>query len=1109
MAQPPADQRAPAPFPSSSLPQPPPSAARTRTPRASLQAIHSNAHSTLAPPQATPAHLSTTTSTSRHNPHTPATDSRVLRNNQLIQTPATTRAHRAVARAAVRTTGARGATGAGWRPSLVGGDQAALAKLQERREYVRGPATHALERLLLVGFDEATGEQTGTWEVDDETVEVVNSAQTLKTRYLSSALFLDGTTLSPVYPHELLSPSSPLNTLILLSNRVAFLALLFSAAPDPATGRSDREKVARLRDATEATLRYVRREDGDVDDEELEVLIALKCQIYLHASSLSRSPLNPETYFNTTLSSLLPPSFPRHLSSRLALKWNALQRARLETAESVNGDWEVLRRVEGWSWEEAVGRARGWVERRVAEERQVEGGGEGGESMEFEVEDQEEEEVVAAQLDFSTVPAREAAGDEEDELASADGYEAGGGAAHEAGGAGEGEREGYEDAEEVDGGEAGAFASGAGGDEPPPGDLPSSSSSSAPSPKPDDADEDDDKSDDEEENASVAASLVRDTASPHRDEPEEEEVVEGEETAEGDYQDEFFATFPAGGEDEEEEEEEMQAADEDSAPVNTDEQEMEAEFAALARAPQANTDEQEMEAEYAALASAPRVNTDEQEMEAEFAALAAAAAAPLPAPDSKQAQAQASHLKLTRDGMKMVPGARSSHRSLLDRQPDAEKISFDDSQPASSAPSHARDVEVELARSAKHASSSRRKSKPKPVVHDEESQEALQAEKQDDGAGGFYQPDDDFQGGDMNNDFGGGYDEEQEQDEHLDLDLGGLEGGADLAVAGFGEPRRLVTDDEDEQESGADVLAQMSRSAKDKAKGKERARKDESVAFPGPSQQELAARQFKASQAQMQAQAGPSQPRRATYAPPPTHQQKQQQPKKQRQSAPARAPVDGGFESPTDSDSDSDVVVERSLQPRDQNRRRRDSSGEEAERVPAKKTLNKGKGKEKEKQRARPALFSSDDDDSDGAASTSHRRDRQRRRFSLSSSSSGAASPEPPVPTYSRAGALVDRRRGKQRIEWTASEERLFVDCLKTYGCHWARIIKLHGPNGSASQTFKNRTNVGLKDKARNMAAKCIRAGQPVPMYLQDATTYPGLVKPTLPRRGNETDNSD
>jgi hypothetical protein len=74
----------------------------------------------------------------------------------------------------------------------------------------------------------------------------------------------------------------------------------------------------------------------------------------------------------------------------------------------------------------------------------------------------------------------------------------------------------------------------------------------------------------------------------------------------------------------------------------------------------------------------------------------------------------------------------------------------------------------------------------------------------------------------------------------------------------------------------------------------------------------------------------------------------------------------------------------------------------------------------------------------------------------------------------SGGGKKVNKRELGQlnRVGWSEEEEALLRAELEVYydqtEC-WARIMRRHGPSGEVSRTFKHRTNVGLKDKARNV----------------------------------------
>ncbi|KAG0146737.1 hypothetical protein CROQUDRAFT_92203 [Cronartium quercuum f. sp. fusiforme G11] len=73
-----------------------------------------------------------------------------------------------------------------------------------------------------------------------------------------------------------------------------------------------------------------------------------------------------------------------------------------------------------------------------------------------------------------------------------------------------------------------------------------------------------------------------------------------------------------------------------------------------------------------------------------------------------------------------------------------------------------------------------------------------------------------------------------------------------------------------------------------------------------------------------------------------------------------------------------------------------------------------------------------------------------------------------------------DQYRSFNRIHWTKSEEELLVAEVEMnwerYDC-MAQIMKRHGPMGTISKTFADRTGVSLKDKAVNISSRWYRDG--------------------------------
>ncbi|KAF2094928.1 hypothetical protein NA57DRAFT_80095 [Rhizodiscina lignyota] len=76
-----------------------------------------------------------------------------------------------------------------------------------------------------------------------------------------------------------------------------------------------------------------------------------------------------------------------------------------------------------------------------------------------------------------------------------------------------------------------------------------------------------------------------------------------------------------------------------------------------------------------------------------------------------------------------------------------------------------------------------------------------------------------------------------------------------------------------------------------------------------------------------------------------------------------------------------------------------------------------------------------------------------------------------------------------QRKPWSPEEERALMDGLdRVKGPHWSQILALYGVGGRISEALKERTQVQLKDKARNLKLFFLKSGVEVPTYLQGVT---------------------
>lgn len=83
------------------------------------------------------------------------------------------------------------------------------------------------------------------------------------------------------------------------------------------------------------------------------------------------------------------------------------------------------------------------------------------------------------------------------------------------------------------------------------------------------------------------------------------------------------------------------------------------------------------------------------------------------------------------------------------------------------------------------------------------------------------------------------------------------------------------------------------------------------------------------------------------------------------------------------------------------------------------------------------------------------------------------------------------RRPGlpSQRRPWSQEEESALMaglDLVK--GPHWSQILALYGPEGSVNHVLKDRNQVQLKDKARNLKLFFLKSNTEVPHYLQAVT---------------------
>jgi len=76
-----------------------------------------------------------------------------------------------------------------------------------------------------------------------------------------------------------------------------------------------------------------------------------------------------------------------------------------------------------------------------------------------------------------------------------------------------------------------------------------------------------------------------------------------------------------------------------------------------------------------------------------------------------------------------------------------------------------------------------------------------------------------------------------------------------------------------------------------------------------------------------------------------------------------------------------------------------------------------------------------------------------------------------------------------QRRSWSDDELQALMNGLDAVkGPHWSQILALYGQGGSISEVLKNRNQVQLKDKARNLKLFFLKSGVEVPEYLKGVT---------------------
>lgn len=115
----------------------------------------------------------------------------------------------------------------------------------------------------------------------------------------------------------------------------------------------------------------------------------------------------------------------------------------------------------------------------------------------------------------------------------------------------------------------------------------------------------------------------------------------------------------------------------------------------------------------------------------------------------------------------------------------------------------------------------------------------------------------------------------------------------------------------------------------------------------------------------------------------------------------------------------------------------------------------------------------------------------------------GDLEPTPTIEVADMTSQPVHTRR-----PWTSDEEAALLAGLAIVaGPHWSQILALYGATGSISNVLRDRSQVQLKDKARNLKLSYLKAGKEVPSELRGVTGSLGKRKRT--KQGDEKPAED
>ncbi|KAJ2172176.1 TTAGGG repeat binding factor [Coemansia sp. RSA 560] len=112
------------------------------------------------------------------------------------------------------------------------------------------------------------------------------------------------------------------------------------------------------------------------------------------------------------------------------------------------------------------------------------------------------------------------------------------------------------------------------------------------------------------------------------------------------------------------------------------------------------------------------------------------------------------------------------------------------------------------------------------------------------------------------------------------------------------------------------------------------------------------------------------------------------------------------------------------------------------------------------------------------APRTSHQQNAQTPQTVRVTQSARTPQAERATQTEQTTNTRAPVRQRRKHKRWSAEEEECFIKAVFEHGPRWSLIEDYHGTNGSIDQVLRGRDRVNLKDKARNIKLRLMRANK-------------------------------